>query len=781
MRMSNKIREVLWGIAALAVGAALVGVPLLFIRGFVMPGSISFSFGKAGVSSAATAGEEPVPGTQLPSLEVNPPNEGSAYSVRTLEAKNPEIPVAGRAIVADLGVMTIRLVEDGETKREFPILSKGKPGSPWETPTGMYAVKTKEENHFSSIGEVWMPYSMQFFGNFFIHGWPYYTSGKPVPEGFSGGCIRLSTADAGALFKEALEGMPVIVMNGLAASTSLNGAFGYFAVENRDPLPRLSAESALVADLESGYVFYEREADAKRPIASLSKLMTALVSLEAVNQYQKITITKEDTDTYGDAGGLFVGQKLTTGELLWPLLLSSSNDAAVALARTMGMRQFVSIMNEKTKSLGLEDTSFVEPSGLSSDNQSTTIDLFRLVQHLWANKRSILDMTRTRTHKGWRNIHPFAAKGTFIGGKTGYTDEAQKTSISVFSLPFGEFTERKVAAIILGSDDIRTDTERLRLWAKDNFVYGPWVPVGEKPKMTPKQKAPADGEFSLLFVGDIMLNRGVEEKILLEGAGDWDFPFRLIKNDLDAADITFANLEGPISDKGVRVGSKYSFRMNPLVVDAIKNAGVDIVSFANNHAGDWGRAAFEDTMRRLRTAGVEYAGAGWNRAEALSPTIFELRGRRIGYVAFSDVGPAGLAAAEASSGIAVIPAGEAGVLYVENAVRQAKDEVDILVASFHYGEEYLLEPTKREKVLAKAAINAGARIVAGHHPHVVQPVEEYDGGIILYSLGNFIFDQYFSKDTMSGIMVKVEFEGDRIRAVVPIPVKLNEDYQPEVE
>jgi len=273
-----------------------------------------------------------------------------------------------------------------------------------------------------------------------------------------------------------------------------------------------------------------------------------------------------------------------------------------------------------------------------------------------------------------------------------------------------------------------------------------------------------------------MMNRDVEKKIKSAGNGDWDFPFKLITDDLSNADITFANLEGPVSDQGADLHNLYSFRMNPAVINAIKTAGVDIVSLANNHMGDWGRSAFEDTMRRLHKAGLEYAGAGWNQAEAVSPTIFELRGKRIGYLAFSDVGPAGLAAGGATSGIALADLGT-----VQKATRLAATQVDILVVSLHYGDEYQLEATDRQKELAHAAIDAGARVVVGHHPHVVEPVEEYDGGIILYSLGNFIFDQYFSKDTMSGMLVKIEFEGNKITATIPMPVTLNKDYQPVLE
>lgn len=777
MHRRKWLHEIIWGVAALGIGVALVGMPTVVLTNVLQPSAFSFS---------SKVKEETAQAASLP-VNIQPPSSESAsttqqpsdsYPSRTLGIKTPEIPKVGTAVVADLGEMMLRIYQDGVVEKEYPIRSKGKPGSLWETPTGVYSIKTKEERHFSSIGNVWMPYSMQFFANFFIHGWPSYPSGKPVAEGFSGGCIRMSDEAAREVFARVGKGTPVMVTNNTPASPTDgdNAALSFFAKDAFTSAPSISAENALVADVETGHVFYEKNASEQKPIASISKLVTALVSVEAVNQNQTVVISEGDVKTDGDAGDLRVGEEFKAGQLLWPLLLASSNDASTALSRTIGVNHFVSLMNEKARGLGLADTGFEEPSGLSPGDHSTATDLFRLSQYLWNNKRSILDITRERRHARWRNIHPFAAKDSFLGGKVGFTPEAKKTIVSLFTLPFGEFNERRtVAVVLLGSKDIRADTERLRVWARDNFLYGlrPSTALASAPR---KESLVSEEPFSLLFAGDMMMNRGVEKKIKNAGGGDWNFPFKLIGYDLSNADITFANLEGPVSDQGADLHNLYSFHMNPAVIDAIKTAGVDIVSLANNHIGDWGRSALEDTMRRLHKAGIEYAGAGWNRVEALSPAIFELRGKRIGYLAFSDVGPTALAAGEATPGIAL-----ADLKTVQNATRLAAAQVDILVVSFHYGDEYQLEATERQKELAHAAIDAGARVVVGHHPHVVEPVEEYDGGIILYSLGNFIFDQYFSKETMSGMLVKIEFEGDNITATIPMPVTLNKDYQPVLE
>jgi len=318
---------------------------------------------------------------------------------------------------------------------------------------------------------------------------------------------------------------------------------------------------------------------------------------------------------------------------------------------------------------------------------------------------------------------------------------------------------------------------------KNNFAYDLRSPLeSQRVEYAARDLPDSSSSLSILLTGDIMLNRGVESVIAKHGAGDWMFPFAYTGDTLKRADITFGNLEGPVSDKGENVGSIYSFRMDPHVPDTLARAGFDIVSLANNHIGDWGREALEDTMRRLHRAQVAYAGTGWNSVEAYTPTVLEARGKRVGFLAFSDTGPRWFEAGEALSGVAVLPPGAAGIGVVEKVVLQASKKVDILVVSFHFGEEYEETPNARQRALARAAIDAGARVVAGHHPHVVQSVEEYGNGVIAYSLGNFIFDQNFSAATMEGLMLKIEFDGENtIAAVIPIPVKMNEYYQPEIE
>ena len=264
-------------------------------------------------------------------------------------------------------------------------------------------------------------------------------------------------------------------------------------------------------------------------------------------------------------------------------------------------------------------------------------------------------------------------------------------------------------------------------------------------------------EIKLGFVGDIMMDRDVEKKILKEGGGDFRFPFLNIADTLQKYDFLFGNLEGPISDKGRNVGSIYSFRMDPKAADALKFAGFDILSVTNNHSGDWGRAAFSDTLERLSEAGILSVGG------THEPEIIVLENTKIAFLAFSDFpGPAAITNPEK----------------IRESIAKASQEADIVIVSFHFGEEYKKEASTRQKKLSYLAVDSGANLVVGHHPHVAEPIEQYKNSYIAYSLGNFIFDQGFSEETMKGILLEVTLKNKKISKVLPRKIQLNENFQP---
>lgn len=278
---------------------------------------------------------------------------------------------------------------------------------------------------------------------------------------------------------------------------------------------------------------------------------------------------------------------------------------------------------------------------------------------------------------------------------------------------------------------------------KDSLVEKVFTSIGK-----PSPSSPSSAH--LIFVGDLMVDRGVEQSVEKNMSGDFKNLFEHLSFFKDA-DAVFLNLEGPVTTGGTDVGSRFSFAMNPLILPALKEFNVRIVSFANNHVGDRSTAGFKDTLDRLDTHQILYTGAGRNRTQATTPTTFTSQGITFGFIGCSDVGPAWLAVKHDAPGELLCSDPE-----LTSIITQAKKQVDVLIFSAHWGVEYK-PATDRQKQLAHAAIDAGADMVIGHHPHIVQTTEWYQGKFIAYSLGNFIFDQYFSDETMQGLLVDAVF------------------------
>ncbi len=700
------------------------------------------------------------------------------------------LPTTGKVIAANLDKMELTLYQDGKPTQTLPIVSRGRPGSPWETPPGLYKVLSKEENHFSSIGHVWMPYSMQFFGNFFIHGWPYYPDGREVGEGYSGGCIRLKTEDAAKVYAFADRGTAIFITGDeevLVKPQEVASSTAYYFLNKRAGLPKVNAKGYIVADLDTGEVILERNKDVVLPIASLTKLMTSLVSLETVNQFQVARISPAAVATFGLAGSLKAGDNLTVQDLLYPLLLESSNDAAEVLAEHAGHDRFIRSMNEKADSIGLTDTVFEDPSGLSNHNVSTAQDYFRLAQYIFKYKSYVLDVTKkkqaTVDNYTWHNNSKFAYDKNYLGGKNGYTTEAQHTLVALFELPLSEFSKRRIGIVLLHTDNKEEDARNILKYLSANVYYGGEASANatfrrlQEATTTPAVESKptvlkTDGVTELAFVGDIMLDRGVKKSVETNGAGDYHFIFQHAAP-LKDPDIMFANLEGPVSTRGRNVGSIYSFRMDPRTVPILKEVGFDVLSVANNHSGDWTLDAFEDTFRLVTGTGMLAIGGGSTKQKASEVKIIEKNGTRFGFIGFSDVGPNWLAASTNSSGILL--ASDPNRIQM---IKTAAAKVDVLIVSYHFGEEYQKDPSARQIALARESVDAGARLVIGHHPHVIEKVEKYKDGLIAYSLGNFIFDQNFSAETMEGLMLKVQFKGNELAGYQEDKFVINKNYQP---
>lgn len=284
--------------------------------------------------------------------------------------------------------------------------------------------------------------------------------------------------------------------------------------------------------------------------------------------------------------------------------------------------------------------------------------------------------------------------------------------------------------------------------------------------------------IELIFVGDVMLDRGIKYMVEKYGNNDFSFPFAKVADEIKNADLAMANLESQISDKGSNVGSIYSFRAPVEAIQGLIFSGIDIVSLANNHAFDYGSQALKDSLERLIDAGISPVGVG-DEYQAFSPAIKTVNNTRLAFFAYTDQMPVSLQAKGESLGIAVI--NKDNLTKIKADIELAKQLADIVVVSFHWGTEYAKEPGSEQVNLARDMIDAGADLIIGHHPHVVQKYEKYKDGYIFYSLGNFIFDQGFSDETLEGEIAKVIIKDKKITDAFPLKVILNEFFQPELE
>ncbi len=395
-------------------------------------------------------------------------------------------------ISANLSTMQLQYYVNGSVAKTFTILAKGKPDSWWETPTGLYKVQEKIPSDFSNFAHVYSPWALDFQGNFLIHGWPYYPGGTPVGSTYSGGCVRLSTPDAKTLYDMVSVGTPVLV-------SSADFQLDDFHEQLQGP--SVSASSYLAIDMKSNFVLAEKDPDKQMSIASLTKLMTALVAIEYVNIEKTITITP-DMIVKTSVPRLTVGEQLSLYDLLQPLLKESSNEAATAIADFLGPKYFVSLMNQTAQSIGMTNTHFVDPSGSDWGNVSTARDMSLLAQYLYNNRSFVLKMTTNNTDPNaygpsaftnLQNFNVFADDPDFVGGKVGINGGASDTILSVFNEPVAisakeasttttattsaESTDRPVMFVILGSDNYTADAENLLSWIKT--TYGPGSAISQ--------------------------------------------------------------------------------------------------------------------------------------------------------------------------------------------------------------------------------------------------------------------------------------------------------------
>lgn len=269
-----------------------------------------------------------------------------------------------------------------------------------------------------------------------------------------------------------------------------------------------------------------------------------------------------------------------------------------------------------------------------------------------------------------------------------------------------------------------------------------------------------------------MFSRGVRRAIL--AAHDPIMPLRKVAPLLSAADIAFINLESPFSDRGAYYQGGLIFHAPPETIAALTLAGVSVASTANNHARDCGAHGVEYTVAWLRSHGIQPVGSSESEAATHAGVVVPRNGVRFGFLAYTyDQNNGNWRDIDARIALA-------DPERVCRDVTALKKRCDVVIVSMHHGVEYMPNPSKKQIEFAHAAIDAGATIVIGHHPHVIQREEQYKSGLIFFSLGNFVFDQYQREATQHGEVVQVSFIGKEILATHVMHVRIT-PTGPELE
>lgn len=256
-----------------------------------------------------------------------------------------------------------------------------------------------------------------------------------------------------------------------------------------------------------------------------------------------------------------------------------------------------------------------------------------------------------------------------------------------------------------------------------------WLAAASVQAQEASTAAPA--AVTLTAVGDIRLDGPVGDIIRRQGPAA---PTSAVREILQA-DIVLGNLECPVTSRGARVlGKKWTFRAPPKNLAALKAAGFNLMSVANNHTMDYGPEGFQDTLAALDREDLPYVGGGKDRADAMKLKVVPVRGLRVGVLAFTSTFPESAWAGPHKPGVAYSDYDRAG-----EVIREARGRCDVLVVVFHGGTELAEEPNEVQKAFAHLAVDSGADAFIGHHPHVIQPLEIYQDKPIIYSLGNFLF------------------------------------------
>ena len=447
---------------------------------------------------------------------------------------------AANIIVADLVEKTVRLFEDGKRRGSFVVTVL--PTLP--IPTGRYPTIPMTPNHF-------------FYAD---------DGGEAPPGG-----IGLKPSDAAAVFAFAGKS-PEILIRG---TTDTMPPRRYTAHRDEAP-PAIGAASFLIADVATGDVLAERESAAVHPIASISKLMTALVADEKSDPEDEIEITASAMKNgYGNYGGFQRGQTFAVEDILYPLLMQSSNEAALALAEPYGTARFADEMNARASEFGMENTYFAEASGLSAENVSTAHDLSLLARELYMRHQNLLEITKLKRARGRVNNNPRAGLLNYVGGKNGYIDEAGQTTVAIISLPLSETEMRDIVFVLLDTSSRDRDRRMLTDWLTRTVIYTPPVPAASRISENEFTSIVGDLEsVTITVAGSVDISKDTELDVLRSRGGNFSELTRSLPRGVRESDITIGMM---------------SETPNPLFGTALRRAGFDMLIARAALIGNAGR------------------------------------------------------------------------------------------------------------------------------------------------------------------------------------------------
>ena len=260
-------------------------------------------------------------------------------------------------------------------------------------------------------------------------------------------------------------------------------------------------------------------------------------------------------------------------------------------------------------------------------------------------------------------------------------------------------------------------------------------------------------EISLIFTGDVILARSVN--FISHSKKDFTWAFKNVAKYISDADLTVINLESPLIENCPLTNEGFIFCGSKNHVSGISLAGVDVVGFANNHAGDYGTNGLTETANNLAEIGVSVYGT------SDFPIHYkQVKDTKFSFVGFNDIG--------VSKGN-ILQASEENI---KKYIEIARNNSDFVVVSFHWGDEYVSQPNKRQVELGRLAIDLGADLVVGNHPHWIQGYEVYQDKYIFYALGNFIFDQEWSQKTKEGFFIKTIVQDRKIKNISMYPIEI---------